>query len=386
MLATGPGGRLLGGIAAVLAALAAIQLGELMRLEPPGMDLLPLWTAGRMVWTQPGKVYDFAAVTAAQAWLLPPHFAWLRPYADPPTTLLLAAPLGRLPYWIASGIWLALSLGVYLLAAARLAGRSMVLAALIAVTLPAVAIAVIAGQTVVLASGLIVLAVLELPRRPRLAGVLIAIAAIAKPQAAIMAPVGLLACGAFEALISAGLVAAVAAAASAILFGPGRWSAWFASFGGYQHMMENLGGLGSVIVTPFWAARELGLPGPACVSAATAFALAGAWLTWRCFRKAADPARRVGALAVGGLFAAPYALYFDATLVAPAATALAVVGFSQGRTVGPALALAAAFLVATPYLGLLSLLAFAALVLIDRAPAAALDAAGARMAPSAGRL
>lgn len=55
----------------------------LLQIQPLGIDFLPLWTAGRMAWTAPGKVYDFAAVTQAQSWLLP-HLRWLRPYAYPP--------------------------------------------------------------------------------------------------------------------------------------------------------------------------------------------------------------------------------------------------------------------------------------------------------------
>jgi len=373
--AAGFSDRLLVALASGLTCLAGLQLWSLLRLEPFGMDFLPLWAAGRMVWTEPGKVYDFAAVTAAQAWLLPPHFAWLRPYAYPPATLLLMAPLGRLPFWAAAGVWSALSLGVFLYATVRLIRRNNLLAVLLTAALPAVVIAATAGQTVVLTSGLVVLAVLELDRRPRFAGCLLALAAIAKPQAVIMAPVALLACGGLEALASAGVVAIAAAAASAVFFGPDRWSEWLASLPAFQRVIEGVPALEGAVITPFWAARELGLHGPSSTLAEAAFALAGAGLVWTLFRNPAKPAHRIAALALGSLVAAPYAMCYDATAIAPAATALGLAALERGALATLLLALAAAFEATAPYLGLPALLVFAGLVIADWRSAAG---AGAR--------
>jgi hypothetical protein len=377
MQAGGTRERLLFLFVAALALLAGLQIWGLLRFEPVGMDFLPLWTAGRMTWTEPGKVYDFATVTAAQAWLPQPHFAWLRPYAYPPTTLLLMAPLGRLPYGAAVAVWTVLSLGAFLYACARLTGRP--LTAVLAAGLPAVVIAATAGQTVVLASALVVLAVLELERRPRLAGALLAIAAIVKPQAVIMAPVALLASGALEALLTCGILVAAAITASTLLFGPDRWSEWLASLPAFQHVIESIPGLGSAMITPLWTARALGLPDGGPVVVAAAFALASAWLTWTVFRTPGDSVRRTGALAVGGLLAAPYAVCFDATLIAPAAAALAVAAFTRDRLVMALLALAAVLGVMAPNLGLTALLGFAALVMVARPaqpPSPALDSEG----------
>src|ERR1700759_2003739 len=80
--------RALWALAAVLAVLAASEAWALINFQPLGVDYLPLWTAGRMAWTAPGHVYDFAAVTHAQNWLLP-GLKWMRPYAYPPTALLV---------------------------------------------------------------------------------------------------------------------------------------------------------------------------------------------------------------------------------------------------------------------------------------------------------
>jgi hypothetical protein len=381
--ADGRGGRLLALLALALTAAGALELVSLMRFEPLGMDFLPLWAAGKIAWTDPGKIYDFAAVTAAQAFMLPPHFAWLRPYPYPPSMLLLLAPLGRLPFWAADAIWSGGALAVFTYAAVRLARRSVGLAALMTVALPASVIAWSAGQAVVLAGGLIVLAVLELERRPRLAGALLGLAAVAKPQAAIMAPIALAACGAVEALVAAGMVATLAVAASALLFGPARWSEWLASLPGFQRVVESVPSLGSAIITPLWAARELGLQGAAAVLVAAAFGLAGAWLTWTLFRRSPDPAHRVGAAAVGSLIAAPYAMCYDAALLAPAAMAIAAAGIGRGRLIVPLLCVGAAYAATTPYLGLPALVLFAVAVMADwRSAPAPAGHASAPAAPS----
>jgi hypothetical protein len=185
-------------LALALAALAAGQAWALMRFQPPGLDFLPLWTAGRMAWTDPGRVYDFAAVTRAQAWLLP-GFRWMRPYAYPPTVLLALAPLGALPFWAALSLWTGASFAVFAAAAARLARGATPLALGLAILSPAVVLAALAGQAVVMAAGLVTLAIATLQRRPRLAGVLFALAAALKPQAVLLAPIALVAGGAFDA-------------------------------------------------------------------------------------------------------------------------------------------------------------------------------------------
>jgi hypothetical protein len=379
----GLGARLPALTAIVLTVLAALQLWSLMRFEPVGMDFLPLWAAGEIVWTAPHKVYDFAAVTAAQAFMLPPHFAWLRPYPYPPTTLLLLAPLGRLQFWAADAIWSALSLGVFITACLRLATRSKALGVLITLAMPAVVIAASAGQTVVLAGGLLVLAVIELQHRPWLAGALFGLVAIVKPQAALMAPVALLACGAFEALASAGIVTLVAVIASALLFGPERWTEWLASLPAFQQVVESVPRLGSAVITPLWAARELGLRGLGAALPAALFGLGGAVLVWSFFRKPAAPAFRVGALAIGSLVATPYAMCYDGALFAPAAVTLAIAGLQRGQLVVPLLMLASAYEVTANYLGLLALLVFGtALVVAWRTKPAAAGSDAVALAPS----
>lgn len=358
--------RIVWALALVLAVLAAGQVWGLLRFQPPGLDFLPLWTAGRMAWTDPGRVYDFAAVTRAQAWLLP-DFGFLRPYAYPPTALIVLAPLGALPFWAALPVWTGASFAVFAAAGARLAPGHTPLALGLMIFSPAVVLAAMVGQTVLLAAGLAALAVSELERRPRLAGLMLALAAAVKPQAALLAPVALVACGAFETLAAAAVAGAALAAASIVLFGLARWPEWLASLGPFQSVIEGVPALMRGVIAPAGPAHALGLTGPAALAWRTGFALAGGLLVWRGFRASRDPAMRLAALGAGSLTAAPYAMHYDGVLLVIPAVALALRLEAPGWLRALA-ALAAVCEVTTPDVGFLAVAAFAALACWELRP------------------
>jgi hypothetical protein len=347
-----------------MALVSGPQTWALLHFQPAGFDFLPLWTAGRMAWTAPARVYDFAAVTGAQGWLLG-HLRWLRPYAYPPSALLILAPFGRLPFWIALALWDALGLAVFLAAGARLAksGRGLTLALM--TLAPPVVLALAIGQTVLLAAGLATLAVTELKARPRLAGALFALAAALKPQAVLLAPVALVACGAYEALASAAVVGTLVLAVSAMLFGPARWSEWLASLAPFQALTEQVPRLMMGMITPYAAGRLLGLAGVSLMIWRAAFAAFGVVAVWWAFRRQDEPARRLAALLGGGLMITPYAMHYDGSLLVPAAAAMAVGGVREGGWILRLLALGAVCAVTTPYLGAPCVTAFILLTALE---------------------
>jgi hypothetical protein len=358
--------RVLWALALALLGLAAGETWTLMNFQPLGVDFLPLWTAGRMAWTDPGRVYDFAAVTHAQGWLLP-NFRWMRPYAYPPTALLILAPLGALPFWPALALWTTLSFGVFAAAGLRLARGRSALAPMLMILSPAAVLAALAGQTVVLAAGLATLAITDLERRPRLAGVLIALVAALKPQAALLAPVALIASGAFETLAAAAIAGAALAAASVVCFGFARWPEWLASLGPFQAVVESIPRLMSGVITPYGAAHELGLTGAAALAWRAAFGLFGLGLVWRVFATDRDPAKRLAVLGAGSLMAAPYAMHYDGTLLVIPAVVLALRLDAPGW-LRRLLALCAVCEVTTPDLGLTAVAAFAVLACWELRP------------------
>lgn len=352
--------RALWALAVALAALGLAQVAVLSHFQPPGLDFLPLWTAGRMAWTGHGQVYDLAAVTHAQAWLLP-NFHWMRPYAYPPTALLLLAPLGALPFWPALGLWMALGFGVFLHAGTRLTRDRRALALALMLLSPAVVVAAIVGQSVILVSALTVLAIVDLDGKPRRAGVWLALAAAIKPQAVLLAPLALLAGGAVEALVSAAVVGAALVALSAAVFGVPLWAQWLASLPGFEKVIEGVPNLMAGVITPLGAARLLGLGGPAALAWRAVFALVGAVLAWSAFARKADPPTRLAALAAGSLLIAPYAMHYDGAMLVPAAVAIAVGRMETQRWALGFLGLIAVCEVTTPDLGLLAVVAFALL-------------------------
>lgn len=348
---------------------AALRLWLLLSIQPLGMDFLPLWTAGRLSWSHPGQIYNFAAVSHAQGWLLP-DFKWLRPYANPPTALLLLAPLGALPFWPALGVWVALSVGAFLLAGRRLARRRPRLALALMALSPAVVLAAMIGQSVLLATALVVLAIGDLERRPRLCGGLIALAAAIKPQIAPLAPVALVAGGAFEALMSAAAIELLLVAASALIFGPARWSEWLASLPAFQAVIDSTPGLVPGVITAGGAAHLLGLTGWIAALWRATFALIGLAVVWRGFRAARGgivpgAAPRLASLGAGTLLAAPYAMHYDGALLAPAAAVMAVESLEAPGWAMRLLALCVVCEITTPYVGFLCLLAFTGFTFIS---------------------
>ena len=93
-----------------------------------------------------------------------PVFTWLYP----PTTLLVVAPLGALPYWVAFVAWTASTLFVWLAAVHRILPHRATVA--VALALPATFLNGMFGQMGFLAAGLAGLGLSLLVERPLLAG------------------------------------------------------------------------------------------------------------------------------------------------------------------------------------------------------------------------
>jgi hypothetical protein len=360
---------ILWGVVAAFAAMGAVETVRLLAFQPMGVDFLPLWTAARL---PPREAYDFAAVTHAQAWLLP-NLAWPRPFAYPPTTLIALAPLGLAPYWVALGLWLAIGLAALLWGTARLTpGRPWLALGLTALA-PPVVLAVLVGQTVLLVGGLAALAMVWLEPRPRLAGALLAICAVLKPQAMVLAPVALIAMGAWEAALAALVTGAGLIGASLILFGPARWAEWIAVLPAFQAEIAAVPGMMAGVITPAGLANGLGLAGPAALALRAVLGLGAAILVWITFARRADASLRAAALLCAGLIVTPYAMHYDASLLVPAAAARAAGDATGTDWLLRLIALLAVSQATAPYVGSLAVLVFAALIavaVLEPSPAA----------------
>lgn len=309
---------LLASLVAVLGAADAWLLIHKLSGQPPFIDFLTMWTGGRIAETVPARLYDLATINQAQAWLLGP-LVHDRPFPYPPTALLVFGPLGRLPFPVASGVWMIGTLTAFGVAAFRLSpSRPLMTGGLILLT-PAVVWATLSGQCTFLIGGLAIPAVTLLRRRPRLAGALLGMAAAFKPTVLIMAPVVLLAEGQWLALAAAGVAGLGLAGLSALAYGPATWIAWFAMSGGYLTHITHNPQFSTAIVAPAGMAAQIGLQGAALTLWKAAFCAAGALIAIAVVWRTPAIAPRLTALFGASLLASPYAMNYETALMAPGA-------------------------------------------------------------------
>lgn len=240
----------------------------------------------------PGPIYDPQWLTAGQ------QIPGQRPFAYPPTFLLICRPLHLLPLGWAYALWIAVSATLFVEATGRLVSKG----AWLVLASPMVLLAGAFGQTPLFIGALTILS-LSLPKRPILAGVLLGIAFSIKPQVILFAPVALAIQGQWRALFAMGVTGAAACLASLAL-GPELWSQWFRALPGFAATQATLN------------IRNLGIPMPF-----TPFA-AAAVLVGLCATRRSDLATRLLITLAGSLIISPHALAYETAMLAPPALAM----------------------------------------------------------------
>jgi len=289
----------------------------LLRIQPLGIDFMPMWAAGGLAFAHPQRVYDAYGLTLALRPLLA-HFHGLRPFVYPPTALLLLAPFALAPFAVANALWT--GAGAALIFGAAAAGlRTLRLPVLAAMALtPASVLVAVTGQTTFLIAGLALAGVFALKRRPILAGVLFGLAGAVKPPAMLLLPVALVAAGQWRALAAAAVTAALAVLISALCFGVQIWFDWLAALAHFDAWVMGFAALRRGMITPAALGIWLGLAPGQLLAWRLGFTAAGVAIAWHVFRVSDDPARRLAALLGGALLVTPYAMHYDAALLAPA--------------------------------------------------------------------
>ena len=332
----------------------------LLAVQPLGIDFLPMWTGARMAWPAPQLLYDFEAITAAQDWLMN-GWSRLRPFVYPPSALPALAPFAALPFLWGYIAWTLLGAVLLAGATAQAAERQRLLAAALVLASPPAATAIIVGQATLLVAALLALGVMELARRPRLAGALFGIAAAIKPQAAVLVPVALVAARAWPALGFAILAGGAMGLVSLAMVGWTPWWAWLESLPRFAEAISLSPTLMRGGVTLTMMGTNLGVE-PNLLSWIRLFALlAAVAATWLAFARGRDTAYRLAALSAGALAIMPYAMHYEATLMAPAAVFLAL---SPHRWVFGVAAVASLSLAMRHQVGGLSLIAVAACAIL----------------------
>lgn len=292
---------------AVLVAFAVLSLGtlQLLKLQPAGVDFAGLWAGGKAALTNIGKLYDFKYVSELQGWPLGP--GRLRPYAYPPSALLLFTPFALAPWNLSYLVWTAVT-GAFFIWAGIRAGAPKWFP-----LIPWVTFAAFCGQATFLLGGL-VMAGLALTASPILAGVLFGAAAAVKPQLLMLLPLALMAEGRWKTIVATGVTGLALCAIAVLLWGLQPWFEWLNALPRFEHLVSHARMLVANAITPYAALTYWRQNGSWALLLAPAAAL---WV-WLTFRRGADLADKLIALFGGAFLISPYAMNYELALFAPA--------------------------------------------------------------------
>ena len=249
------------------------------------------------------------------------------PWSYPPTFLLVVLPFAELPYLWSLAVWLVGSLALLLYAGYRIAPH--LWTPILVLLFPAVGNSLFSGQNGCLSAALLAAGLLQVERRPWLAGLCFGLLSY-KPQLGLLIPLALLAGGHWRVFLAAAVTTVAFAGLSIAAFGWAPWQAFFDNLGFVRQIIETRQATLENMPTLFSLVHLSG----AGVTAAYAVQIAGViaaaffvvWL-WR------SPARQ-GVKAAGLLLAlplsTPYAQFYDLAMLAPAALWLSLEARDHG--------------------------------------------------------
>jgi Glycosyltransferase family 87 len=315
--------------------------------RPLGTDFANVYAAGTYVLEgRPAVPFDSPSQHAREKEIFgadTPFYGW----HYPPFFLFVAAPLALMPYSLALTVWQGVTFALYLwsiwaiLVAAppsptrgevtlRRGEVTQSLWLLLAVAYPAVFVNLGHGHNGFLTAALLGGALVQLDRRPWLAGILLGLLAY-KPQFGLMIPLVLAATGRWRTVAAAAVTVAALAAAATLAFGVDVWTAFLEGTRFTRIVVLEAGNTGwHKIQSVFAWVRMWGgsVPLAYAVQGATTVVVACvlAWL----WRSRADFALKASALAIAALLATPYSLDYDLMVLAPAVAFLAAYGLAHG--------------------------------------------------------
>ncbi|HWA31627.1 MAG TPA: glycosyltransferase family 87 protein [Rhizomicrobium sp.] len=301
--------------------------------RPLGSDFSNIYIAGMEANAgQAADIYDPPKHLAAERAMFgarTPFYGW----HYPPFLLLIAAPLARLPYFLALFVWQAVTFALYLTAMTLLLRRNGISNRrwiLFAVAFPAVFANLLAGHNGFLTAALLAGALAFLDEAPLVAGVLFGLLAY-KPQFGLMIPIVLLATSRWRVIAGATVTVVALAALCTLLFGMEIWTAFLASGKFTRQVVLEEGQTGFYRIQSVFAwVRMWG------GSIALAYVLQGlvtlacAVALFRLWRTTQPQTIKSALLCIGAVLATPYSLDYDLMALAPAIASLAAEGMRTG--------------------------------------------------------
>jgi alpha-1,2-mannosyltransferase len=288
----------------ILCGLAAVALAFAHGITS---DFVSFWAAGRLAISgDPAAAYDIGRHRAIEQQVFA-HLGFL-PFPYPPSFLLLVAPFGLLPFWVALGAWVAITATLYVLAARRWIQPRFALAQ------AAAAANFITGQNGFLTSAIFICGAGLLATRPLIGGAILGLLSF-KPQLAILLPVALLAGREWRAIAGALLSSSALVAASLLIFGTDTYRGFFGILPQYTHWLSDSRWPWGELASPFALLRYLGLAQSAALAGHSVIAIAAAAAAARAWALKLD--ERIPILAAATLLVPPYLFTYDGLLLAP---------------------------------------------------------------------
>jgi hypothetical protein len=278
-------------------------------------DFVNVWAAGRLVLEgHPAAVYDWPAHKLVEEAAVGHAFGGYFGWHYPPTFLFVAAALSLLTYATAYAIWVFGTFPIYLAAIRAIVGERT--GYLLAAAFPALLANFIVGQNGFLTAGLVGGALVLLPRRPIVAGLLLGLLTY-KPHLGLLFPIALVAAGYWRAFFTAAMVAVLMAVAAWFAFGSDTWQAFFANIGHTSQAFLSDGWADwGKLQTAFGLTRMLGGGETLAWAVQGAVALVAAIAIALLWRSRAAYEIKAAALATGAMLATPYLYTYDLVVLA----------------------------------------------------------------------
>lgn len=305
--------------------------------KPLGTDFLSFYAAGSLVLDgRAAEVYDMAAHYARQQQIFGPaipYYGWLYP----PIFLLIATPLASLPYTAALLLWQGVTLLLFIGVIGWIVrtirneypefGHTWLLVAL---AFPAVFVNLGHGQNGFLTAALLGAALMTLPQRPLLSGLLFGLLAY-KPQFALVIPIALLAAAQWRAIFAATATVLILIGSTAYLFGIDLWFAFARSTEVSRKLLLEQGDVGfEKLQSVFAAIRLWGGKVPLAYTVQAAISLLAICSVAWVWRSRLEATQKAAVLVIATLLASPHVLDYDLTLLGLALAFIAVTGCKRG--------------------------------------------------------
>jgi len=294
--------------------------------RPLGADFSHYWIAATMSMAgDPPAVYDIVQFIKSQEDFFRVQFPL--PFLYPPTWLLLLLPLAFLPYLLALGLWLVLTLGFYLYVLKKIIPHNLTIP--MALAFPATFQNFFHGQNGYLSAALLGGGLYMLRRNPLAGGVLLGLLSY-KPNLWPLIPLAMIAGRHWRALCAAVFTTLFLVLCSVLVLGGDTWRAYLQNLDLPVKLLQS-GSLPLEKMVTFFAALVLSHVNMDIVISIQAMLMLFTGCTvYALWRRPVSFEMQAAGLVLGVLLFTPYVFSYDLTLLGLAMAWLVVEGRKNG--------------------------------------------------------